>query len=696
MIAYTSPAASGPLDQSVELAAQIQSLSDATSAPAWKSYGEARLFARRLKLKSVNQWRAYARGDLSDLPQRPSDLPAWPPKFYLKSGWAGWGDFLGTFRRGRPRTGSKWKSFSEARDHAHALNLTSAAAWKRYAAGKDPRWRIFPSGLPANPQLVYRDDGWIDWGDFLGTGIKKKTKNVRFTYAEAVEYLRPLCLESSRAYEQFVRDRCPKDANDQPLLYSQPEAEYASSGWCGWAAYLGYPPLTEVLTLLHSLGIGSDDELQRWRNLNASASENRHVLRNVYGTPGWPGWGALRERWTAAAQPARDERWRTFAHAREYARSLNLSSENAWKEFVLTKNGSSPCPEDIPHCPDTTYAGSGWRGWRDFLGKPAAPRTFQPFEDARRFARGLGLRTVAEWTAFSKGENPALGSRPKDIPALPQYAYASLGWLGWPDFLGSRPRRGWRSFQSARQFVRGIGLRTRDEWSEYVKGMRSDLGEFPHDLPTNPQCSYSDSGWAGWCDFLGNTTPAGESVVVPTKETRPTESRQLSLPVTTAGLTTVPAATDTSRTRLTFNQARDFVRKLKLTCHADWRTYCASGKRPSNIPGNPPAVYVAWTNWPDFLGSKTTAWRRDGSWMPFEEARAIVRSYNLKNKRAWRQFCVGLLPHIGARPNRIPSNPDQAYRGKGWISYPDFLGTTADESVKDIIGNAGAARQQVT
>ena len=30
----------------------------------------------------------------------------------------------------------------------------------------------FPPDLPRSPQQVYRDDGWTDWNDFLGTNTK--------------------------------------------------------------------------------------------------------------------------------------------------------------------------------------------------------------------------------------------------------------------------------------------------------------------------------------------------------------------------------------------------------------------------------------------------------------------------------------------------------------------------------------------
>ena len=56
----------------------------------------------------------------------------------------------------------------------------------------------------------------------------------------------------------------------------------------------------------------------------------------------------------------------------------------------------------------------------------------------------------------------------------------------------------------------------------------------------------------------------------------------------------------------------------------------------------------------------------------FEEARTYAQSLQLKAYRDWLLWCKS-----GQRPNNIPSNPNKAYRGKGWAGWPDFLGYEA-------------------
>jgi hypothetical protein len=57
-------------------------------------------------------------------------------------------------------------------------------------------------------------------------------------------------------------------------------------------------------------------------------------------------------------------------------------------------------------------------------------------------------------------------------------------------------RANWRNFEDALAFVRSLGLKSKDEWSDYCRS-----GKKPPDIPSNPQLTYADTGWAGWGDW---------------------------------------------------------------------------------------------------------------------------------------------------------------------------------------------------
>ena len=49
---------------------------------SYRSYDEAVKFVHELELKSATEWRAYCRGERTDLAPRPPDIPAGPWKRY--------------------------------------------------------------------------------------------------------------------------------------------------------------------------------------------------------------------------------------------------------------------------------------------------------------------------------------------------------------------------------------------------------------------------------------------------------------------------------------------------------------------------------------------------------------------------------------------------------------------------------------
>ena len=58
---------------------------------------------------------------------------------------------------------------------------------------------------------------------------------------------------------------------------------------------------------------------------------------------------------------------------------------------------------------------------------------------------------------------------------------------------------------------------------------------------------------------------------------------------------------------LPFEEARKVVRSLGIKKVQDWTSYCASGKKPYDIPANPTTIYKDhWRGWADWLGTGNT------------------------------------------------------------------------------------------
>jgi hypothetical protein len=93
--------------------------------------------------------------------------------------------------------------------------------------------------------------------------------------------------------------------------------------------------------------------------------------------------------------------WRKSKDARAFVRKLGLKNGDEWREY----RSSDRKPADIPAAPDDVYAEAGWAGYGDWLGTgnvAFALRQYQPFNRARAFARGLGLKSAIEWRDYCK------------------------------------------------------------------------------------------------------------------------------------------------------------------------------------------------------------------------------------------------------------------------------------------------------
>jgi Phage-integrase repeat unit len=182
---------------------------------------------------------------------------------------------------------------------------------------------------------------------------------------------------------------------------------------------------------------------------------------------------------------------------REDMYNLGIKTGRRWNEYC--KSGKKP--QDIPSGPDDIYK-KYWQGWGDWLGTgyvASYKRRYRSFEDAKQFVKSLGLRSERQWKAYSRSIE-----KPDDIPNSPAHVYKTE-WKGIGDWLGTGYvalyKRSYRNFEEARRFVHSLGIRNREEWSEYCKS-----GRKPDDIPANPWQLYRNQ-WISMSDWLGYEEP---------------------------------------------------------------------------------------------------------------------------------------------------------------------------------------------
>ena len=198
----------------------------ATCKRVFRPFKEARTFVRSLGLKNIYEWRAWVKSS-----DRPDDIPVLPWINYKNKGWAGLYDWLGSDPNARKKV---FRPFEEARAYAQSIGLKNCHEWEIWAA-RGAR----PVDIPSSPKDVYKVQGWISFGDWLGTGhIDYKKKVFRsFSYARA--FVRSLGLKN--IYDWKVWLKSPERPVDIPYA---PNKTYKDMGWMGFRDWLGTGRIT--------------------------------------------------------------------------------------------------------------------------------------------------------------------------------------------------------------------------------------------------------------------------------------------------------------------------------------------------------------------------------------------------------------------------------------------------------------------
>ncbi|MDA9982621.1 DEAD/DEAH box helicase family protein, partial [Gammaproteobacteria bacterium] len=337
-------------------------------------------------------------------------------------------------------------------------------------------------------------------------------------------------------------------------------------------------------------------------------------------------------------------------------RPLAINDSRIVDYFRSVSNGDSPSPSS-PVMFDTVVRKSVEideeslkESIRLKIWEKLAKINWQPFKEARAYARSLNISSGSEWNEYAKS-----GQIPIDIPRNPSTAYQKLGWISWGDWLGTGyiadQHKIYMPFPEARRYVRSLKLQSGKEWRQFAQ---SDA--CPKDIPYKPERTYLEKGWSGMGDWLGTGTIAPKE-----------------------------------RTFLKFTEAREYARSLNLRNNPQWRKYCKECGLPKNIPQSPDQKYrdKGWKDWGDWLGTGNVH-RGKIKFLPFEQARAYARSLKLSSTSEWMEYIQNT-----PLPDNIPANPALVYKKQGWKGIPDWLGTDNIATSKRVFLEFSEARRFV-
>lgn len=447
-------------------------------------------------------------------------------------------------------------------------------------------------------------------------------------------------------------------------------------------------------TFVHSLELKNTTEWKAWAKSGHKPQAIPTNPQQAYKKEGWIDFADF----LGTKAIANRRTFRSFTEAREFARSLGLKGRYQWLKW-FNKNE----PQDLPKWPNHFYLKKGWAGWNDFLNTEIINRgrkyrlsqsqEFRSFEEARNYARSLGLKSMTEWKKLVQ-----LDALPSDIPSYPNSVYKTKGWKGTGDFLGTgyiaSQNREFLSYENAKKYMITLGLCSMSEFRKWTKSESR-----PQNIPASPWQTYAGKGWSSIGDFLGTGVVAPQNRKFRSFQEARIFTQSLGFSgkeewvewaKSDARPTYIPGCPNEvyakkgwdgwgdflgtgfvahkNRKYRSFYDARIFVRSLGLQNKGDWFQWAQSSQRPEDIPQSPAHIYAdEWINWGDWLGTARVA-NQNKIFRPFEEARTFVRSLGLKNQKDWREWVK-----TSEKPDDIPANPSAIYQDE-WLGWGDWLG----------------------
>jgi len=259
------------------------------------TYDEAKLWMKENmpQIDSDRKFKESAKNNLI-----PNFIPNRPERYYKykNRGWINWGDFLNT---GRIQNQLKiFLTYEEAKKYTLKLNLKTTNEWKRL--------KNKPTNIPSLPELTYKNKGWVNWSDFLGTEI----------------------ISDNELHENFLKiDEC-KDYVKNNLSFIKSSIQ--------WKKYLKE----------------NDESIPKTIPRNPELS---------YKNKGWKNWGDFLETGNVMYK---DKVFLNFENCKLIIQSFNLKTNKDFRVFILNEGKN----KGIPSAPDKKYKNEGWKGWGDFLG----------------------------------------------------------------------------------------------------------------------------------------------------------------------------------------------------------------------------------------------------------------------------------------------------------------------------------------
>lgn len=652
----------------------------------------------------------------------PVGLPK-DPYYYKGKGFISLGDFLGT-NSVAPQYRT-WESYESAKNLLSTLKQPPRSGkeyLKLYKQGG------IPNKIPMYPDNTYRNNGWVSWGDFLGTGVIANQNKDFVSYDEAKAIIQDLPVRPTTSKE--YRELHKKKSIPHSLPHNAPHV-YKNSGWDGWGDYLGtgniapqnkifvdYEVAKSIIAEMEAPPSSQVEYFQYARN-NLLPDGVPHSPSDVYG-----------EKFLGYQDYLGLFKLQSLSRAELRIRA-ELETIFGTGEVIRFSDRRSKIQElDIyvpAHKIAIEYDGSFWH-------KNNLKRDKEKNKAA--LEQGITIFRIREQVS-SRGLNLPLISDPHDVT---HEAKSSL-LVTIQRLLGKIKRHLYQElnfsslkklteYESLTNFAnparyKELLIENRDRWLTYEEAKNAinesqkspinhrefkqlaQRGELPARVPNDPYSVYKDTGWISWGDFLSTDTVATYNIqfadffearnyLIKLGVNRP-KNRKAYEELVRNGEIDIQLPLDPYNTYskhpewqglphflgeelepiafVDIETARQMLRNLdhKITSQNEYKLASKAGKLPKGLPSSPHDYYkdTGWLGWYHFLGTTKSDHAHVSNFVSYDEAKQLVQNLDpLPN--TYTEYRA--LAKMGMLPDELPKDPYAAYKGNGWMGVKDFLG----------------------
>ena len=191
------------------------------------SYNESKEYLKRFNIKSSFQfYRLIKDGSLS---QKINKRPYSFFKTKKRNSWISWDDFL-SFKKFEQK--KKFLSFDESLKIVRKLFLKNQKDW----IDKFKELNLSYLKIPSNPNIIYKDTGWISYSHWLGLSSYKNVRKIEYlSYDDCKKYIKLHFLEIKNKvnWTNFDKSKLPLS------IPKRPDYIYKKNGdWINWENFL--------------------------------------------------------------------------------------------------------------------------------------------------------------------------------------------------------------------------------------------------------------------------------------------------------------------------------------------------------------------------------------------------------------------------------------------------------------------------